>query len=935
MTSEGPHRTGHEPDEVSPGAGGPAPYGDRPAQPDNGNNAAGPDLGWAPPPPARPDASTPAWATQSEQPPAPAWGAAAAPQPNDPPQPAWGAAPAAQPNDPPQPAWAAGGGTSEPPQQQPGTWPGSEGAPAPAQPAWATPQQQGWTPAEQSTPAPTWTPNAAEQPDWAQPPARGAAQVPPATTAWPAQEDPANAGGWGGPAPTNPPTAEWRGAEAQQAEPQQAANWSGGAQQNETPGNGGWPATTAGRDDQPVWTPAEQSPPTWGQPAEPAEQSAPSWGQAAAPSAARGAAQVPAPPTNWPGQDDPARSGGWAAQQQQAQPAGWGDGDARQEQPAQPAAWGDAESRPQQPDWVLSPQDQPAERPEPVGWTPAEQSGLPSRASVSVPGKDGPPEVEPWAPGEVWGRAEAEAAQARGGWEADRGDEAPAYQPGPAPGISPANAVPLPPQEQRVPGASLAAAPPSDYAPQAQFAPIPEQPAYAERETPDAPAQYEADPAGWGRAEDAPASGAVVPAPRTSPESGAGRAVVPVSDAESAAGAAAARASASVPLASRVMPPTDQAIRPTGTATPQPRVYGRPARPEPENEPEPEPFQVDAGADRQPVPEWQSDSQRQAAPDWQNDSQRQAAPDWQNDPPRQAAPDWQNDPPRQAAPDWQNDSQRQAAPDWQNDPQRQVGPGWGGEPAAEPRFDDRQPAPNAFGEAPPPPPAFPPGVPSFVDAPGNNRPVNGTRPHGGAERPADQFGGPGSPAAGTAAVGSASTFGAPNFGGPGSGGPGFGGPAIESGPGGSFPPAFPPPPQPAPSWGQEPGQSDQGRFDAFKPDAAESPKAEPPTPKVRNGRVLAAVLIAAVLILAVPLGLLLLLGKVDQKETPAFDPAVGTCVKQAGEGGASAANCGEAGSFTIVSKVDAKEKCADPTQPHVVLPGSGANRVLCLKPATK
>ncbi|MET7667566.1 LppU/SCO3897 family protein [Micromonospora luteifusca] len=890
MTSEGPHRTGQEPDEVSPGAGGPAPYGDRPAQPDNGHNAAGPDLGWAPAPPARPNPSTPAWATQSEQPPAPAWGAAAAPQPND----------------PAQPAWAAGGGASEPPQQQPGTWPGNDGAPAPAQPAWAA-QQQGWTPAEQSAPAPTWTPSASEQPDWvqAQPAARGAAQVPPATAAWPGQEDPARAGGWGGAAQADPPAGDWRGAESQQPEQQQAANWSSGAQQDDASGNGNWPASAA-RDDQPVWTPAEQSPPTWGQPAESAEQPAPGWGQAAQPNAARGAAQVPAPTTNWPAQDDPARSGGWAAQQQQAQPAGWGDGDARQDQAARPAAWGDAEGRPQQPDWVLSPQDQPTERPEPAGWNAAEPSGLPARASVSVPGNDGAPgwaagpdnaaqgnsgvpEVEPWAPGEVWGRAEAEAsAQSRGGWEADRGDEAPAYQPGPAPGISPANAVPLPPQEQRVPGASLAAAPPADYAPQAQFAPIPEQPAYAERETPEAAAQFEADAPGWGRADEAPASGALVPAPRTSPESGAGRAVVPVPEAESAAGAAArATASASVPLASRVMPPTDQAIQSTGTATPQPRVYGRPARPEPENEPEPEAFQADPGAERQ------------------------------------GAPDWQNEPPRQAG-----------APDWQNDPQRQVGPGWGGEPPAEARFDDRQPAPSAFNEAPSAPPAFPPGVPSFVDAPGNNRPLNGVRPHAGAERPGDQFGGPGSPAAGAATVNGTSAFGGPSFGGPGSGGSGFGGPATESAPGGGFPPAFPPAQQPAPSWGQEAGQSDHGRFDAFKPDADE-PKAEPPTPKVRNGRVLAAVLIAAVLILAVPLGLLMLLGKFGGNDSPAFDPAVGTCVKQAGEAGATAADCGEADAFTIVSKVDAKEKCTDTTQPHVVLPGDGTNRVLCLKPATK
>ena len=86
---------------------------------------------------------------------------------------------------------------------------------------------------------------------------------------------------------------------------------------------------------------------------------------------------------------------------------------------------------------------------------------------------------------------------------------------------------------------------------------------------------------------------------------------------------------------------------------------------------------------------------------------------------------------------------------------------------------------------------------------------------------------------------------------------------------------------------------------------------------------LAAVLIAAVLILAVPLGLLMLLGKVGGDDAPAFDPAVGTCVKQSGQGGATAADCGEAGAFTIVSKVDAKEKCADTTQPHVVLPGDG------------
>ncbi|MET8255867.1 hypothetical protein [Micromonospora sp. NPDC005197] len=353
-------------------------------------------------------------------------------------------------------------------------------------------------------------------------------------------------------------------------------------------------------------------------------------------------------------------------------------------------------------------------------------------------------------------------------------------------------------------------------------------------------------------------------------------------------------------------------MRPTSAATPQPRVYGRPARPESDNEPEqaaPEAFQADPAPERPGMPDWQQDAGRQGAPDWQQDAGRPAMPDWQQAPERPAAPDWQQAP------------ERQGPPDWQNGPDRQQGfPGWGDDSPSEPQFDDRErsSAPNGFGEPPSAaaaPPAFPPGVPSFVDAPGNNRPVNGVRPQSGGERPADRFG---APAAGTAAV---------------NGAPGFGAPAIEQAPGGQFP-AFPPPQQPGPSWGQEATESDQGRFDSFKPDA-EEPKAEPPVPKVRNGRVLAAVLIAAVLILAVPLGLLMLLGKFGGgDDAPAFDPAVGTCVKQAGQG-ASAVDCGEAGAFTIVSKVDAKDKCADPAQPHVVLPGEGTNRVLCLKPATK
>ncbi|MEU4777609.1 hypothetical protein AB0G13_06885, partial [Micromonospora sp. NPDC023633] len=110
MTSEGTHHPGQQPDEVSPGAGGPAPYGDRPAPQDNGYGAGAPDLGWAPPPPSgRPN--PPAWGAQGEQQQAPAW-AAQAPQQTDPAQPGqWGPA-----GGSPQPAWP---GTQEQPVRPP------------------------------------------------------------------------------------------------------------------------------------------------------------------------------------------------------------------------------------------------------------------------------------------------------------------------------------------------------------------------------------------------------------------------------------------------------------------------------------------------------------------------------------------------------------------------------------------------------------------------------------------------------------------------------------------------------------------------------------------------------------------------------------------------------------------------------------------------
>ncbi|WP_370518285.1 hypothetical protein [Micromonospora sp. AMSO31t] len=810
------------------------------------------------PPPAEPGgwspASQPAWAAPEQS--APAWGAP------DQGAPAWGAPEQADPHrgaEPGPPAWAAAP-PNNPTESTPPAW----GAPAPSgeQPAWAQAGEPGARGAAQ-VPAPATVPNES----WATPTG---------------QDDPNRPGGW------NPAT-------GQQDDPGRSGGWRAAQEDN----SGGWAVGAAAQqqDDQPAW--GQQGEQGW-TPAEPTARAA---AKVSVPGAVRPEGAWPAQDdqgqaASWPNgpaqndehghaggwrngstaqDDDPDRSGGWAAGRSAGapevpQPTAWGASE--EQRPA--AAWGGA-AVPEQRE-----PERPADEPGQPGWgsaavpAPAE---APARASASVPSPDSPPawsgnqdnpgqwtrertplpEAEPWAPGEAWGRTgEAQPEQsASPGWEPARADDGPMYQPAPGPGISPANAVPLPPQEQRVPGAALAAAPPADYA---SFTPGGEP---GDRN----PQAYEPEPAadaGWGApgpAHEEPQSpaGPVVPGPRTSPEAGAGGAV---------------SASASVPMTSRVTPPADQPLPTSGNAGPQPRVYGRPARPEPEEAP------------------------------------------------------------------------------------GQDGPNGFGEPVPHPRTDESDRA-HGYAEAPPMhsappsspagPPPFPPGVPSFVDQPGNSRPVNGVHPHNG-ERPGgphDPFGGPGGPHDPFGApAGHQDPFGPPardQFGGSGDpfGGP-AGGRASVGVPGqgpmgepGGFPPAFPPPPQQGPpAWPQAaPGgePADQGRFEAFKPEA--EPKTEAPTPKVRNGRVLAAVLIAAVLILAVPLGLLTLLGKIGGDDKPAgFDPAVGSCVKQSGTT-AVAVDCGEQGAFTVVSKVDSKDKCADPAQPQVVLPGDGSNRVLCLKPA--
>lgn len=758
MTSEGTHHPGQQPEEASPGAGGPTPYGDRPARQDSGYAAGQPDLGWAPPPPAHPTPAGPAWATDAP-PPAPAWGTAQPPAPNPAPTSA---------------QWAPDAGVPQQPE------PGRGGPP---EPAWA---QQ---------------PPPAAEPAWAQQPppvVRATAQVPPPAPSQPTPEAPPS----GRPEPT--------------------PEWNAGASQPGPAQSGGW-----------------------------------------APEAAAWAPGSPAVATS--------NEGGWPA----------GD-------PSAHAGLATPGERPAQP------------------WVPALRG---AGDGLNMPS------VEPWAPEEAWGNAERSAAA---GQESAGAGAPPAYQPTPGPGISPANAVPLPPQEQRVPGASLAASAPADFAappppaavpPPADFAAPP--PGAPEAARPDL--GYEAAQHGWPPATGPgePPAPPVVPAPRTSPELAEQPAPPP-------AVSGGVSASAAVPLASRVTPPVDQAQVPP-TPAPQPRVYGRPAPSEPA---EPEGYQADPQRfDLAGPPVHGHDAGFGAD--------------------------------RGFGPDYGPGPESGLRPDGGFGAESDFGRGSEDRPADPPGYAPVVPAPAA---------PFPPSIPAFADAPASERPVNGTKPHPDEERPNDRFG---EPVTGTANVNGTTAF----------------PPQPES--------AFPPPAQPsAPAWDQAPppraawgqaappteawdqaqpptpaweqaqppaqpstqaweqapspaqpwGQNgpanpdpDQNRFDAFQPIA--EPAADTPVPKVRNGRVLAAVLIAAVLILTIPLGLLMLLGKIGGNDSAqSFDPAVGSCVKQSGET-AVAVDCGDAEAHTVVSKVNTNEECTDPTQAHVKLTGSGDNRVLCLEKA--
>jgi hypothetical protein len=115
----------------------------------------------------------------------------------------------------------------------------------------------------------------------------------------------------------------------------------------------------------------------------------------------------------------------------------------------------------------------------------------------------------------------------------------------------------------------------------------------------------------------------------------------------------------------------------------------------------------------------------------------------------------------------------------------------------------------------------------------------------------------------------------------------------------------------------------------FGPNSQDEPDAggEPPR-KSRRGLVIGLAIAGVVIIALAAIAVV-----VSMSGNKSSDYAVGSCVKQSGDKAASV-SCSDSGAYSVVSKTDSPTKCADQTQPYVVLQRSGsADEVLCLKPA--
>ncbi len=197
--------------------------------------------------------------------------------------------------------------------------------------------------------------------------------------------------------------------------------------------------------------------------------------------------------------------------------------------------------------------------------------------------------------------------------------------------------------------------------------------------------------------------------------------------------------------------------------------------------------------------------------------------------------------------------------------------------------------------------------------------------YGGGNQPG-QYGTPGQ--YGGAPVGNTGQFGGGQGSAPGQYGSGQYGGATQVGTAGQFGGG-------QGQYGNQGGQYGSGQYGGdpamgrFGPNGQDEPAADPgPARKSRRGLLIGLALAGVVIIALAAVAVV-----VSMSGNKASDYPVGSCVKQSGDKAASA-SCSDSGAYSVVTKTDSPTKCADQTQPYVVLQRSGsADEVLCLKPA--
>ncbi|WP_033343443.1 hypothetical protein [Catenuloplanes japonicus] len=397
--------------------------------------------------------------------------------------------------------------------------------------------------------------------------------------------------------------------------------------------------------------------------------------------------------------------------------------------------------------------------------------------------------------------------------------------------------------------------------------------------------------------------------------------------------------SATVPTASKITPPSDQPL-PPATGKGQARVYGKAAAPEPDGSSPVSGAPVSGTPASGGAPAWGGggfDGPAAAGPSFAQPQQEHGpvngfahGPQQREEPPAEAAP-----PhfavggglpyPGQVKDGRSIDPRGSASPDEFGTPHQSFQPEFGqpeGGQFGQPQEYGRQQdfgQPQGFGQAQEYGQAQDYGQQQEYGQPHQQEPQAYGQPQNYGQPQQDDPFGPGPGGGGTP----------PSF--------GSNTAVFGSAPGAQNGPGFAPQPggfdqqagqQPAGAGGYS--DSDQDAFDKFK--AAEPEPAKDPVPapkKGGNGGVLLVVIIVATLIVAVPMLIVWLISS-SRESTNSLDVPVGGCFRKDGNI-AVVTECTQSDAYTVVSRVSAKEQCADLSQPFLeVRPGGD---VLCLAPA--